>query len=573
MKKKSLIFQLFIILFIILLGLIVLLGYSIFKYAKSVILKEVIKLNSNMLQQIAIRIEKDLIEVGNVASRIAYDRNIIETLEQNLKNKTVDKKQAQKIESIMLGYIWSYRSTEQLIDAHLLDNNKNIYSTSYRMSSNPLADFTLYSDLMKNRVDTNNLLIKSSYKTIRGEEYYFQVVSNVQTYITKENYGLILINVNEKLLCDNYISLVNAEKDFSIVNQNGVIISNMDKNKINTQINSFVKSNNPNNLDKYYIESGKLNIFHQINDTEWYILESISIESALAPLKSIELFMIILGILSFIITGLALSIISKKIAKPLYTLTNKMTEFNNGDSLVQITDSRYKEFSEISVAFNELIDRVNFLLEENINKEHQKRLIELDFLQAQINPHFIYNTLSSIRFYVEMGKNKEAEEMLYHFSKLLRRVLSRSDEFVLLRDEILHIEDYIALQKMRYPNTFEVEYLLEENALDAHIPSFILQPIIENAIFYGLEDSKQIVIKIESKIVEGNLFVTISDNGRGMSKKKINEILNKEIKTNKVGIRNVHERIRLLYGESYGLAIEKNELGGSSIILKFKYYA
>ena len=573
MKKKSLIFQLFIILFIILLGLIVLLGYSIFKYAKSVILKEVIKLNSNMLEQVAIRIEKDLMEVDILANRIAYDRNIIETLEQNSKTKTVDEKKAQKIESNMLGYIWSYRSTEQLIDAHLLDNNRNIYSTSYRMSSNPLADFTLYSDLMKNRVDTKKLLIKSSYKTIRGEEYYFQVVSDVQSYFTKENYGLVLLNVNEKLLCDNYISLVNAEKDFSIVNQDGVIVSNMDKNKINTQINSFVKSNNTNNVEKYYIENGKLNIFHQINDTEWYILESISIESALAPLISIELFMIILGIVSFIITGLALSIISKKIAKPLDNLTNKMTEFNNGDSLVQITDSRYKEFSEISVAFNELIQRVNYLLEENINKEHQKRLIELDFLQAQINPHFIYNTLSSIRFYVEMGKNKEAEEMLYHFSKLLRRVLSRSDEFVLLRDEILHLEDYIALQKMRYPNTFSVEYLLKENTLDAQIPSFILQPIIENAIFYGLEDSRKNLIKIESKIVEENLFITISDNGKGMSKKKIDEIFNKEVKTNKVGILNVHERIRILYGESYGLTIEKNELGGSSIILKFKYYA
>ena len=85
-------------------------------------------------------------------------------------------------------------------------------------------------------------------------------------------------------------------------------------------------------------------------------------------------------------------------------------------------------------------------------------MLELNFLQAQINPHFIYNTLSSIRFYVEMGKNREAEEMLLHFSKLLRRVLSRSDEFVLLKDEIRHLEDYIALQKMRYANSFTVSF-------------------------------------------------------------------------------------------------------------------
>lgn len=573
MKKKSLILQLFIILFVILLSLIFFLGYSIYKYSESVIMKDVIKLNSNILQQIAIRIDQELIDVENLASRVAYDKNIIESLENGATSEDAKKQQIQTIESIMAGYIWSYRSTAMLIDAHLIDNSNSIYSTSYSMASKQEADFALYSNIMENKVDIKNLPMKISYKTIGGDDYYFQVVKNVQTYISESNYGVLLLNVNEKLLRDNYMRLIDDEKDFLIVNDNGVVISSIDQSKINNKLTDFVEANNENGLKNYYIKHGMLNIYHPISDSRWYILESISIDSAMAPLKSIEMFMIILGFISLLITGISLRIISKKIAAPLTSLTNKMTEFNNGDILVQIADSPYKEFSEISVSFNELIHRVNYLLEENINKEHQKRLIELDFLQAQINPHFIYNTLSSIRFYVEMGKNSEAEEMLYHFSKLLRRVLSRSDEFVNLKEEILHLKDYIALQKMRYPNIFTVEYILDEKTLDSQIPSFILQPIIENAIFYGLQENTQILIKIESKIVDEDLFIIISDNGIGISEEKISEIFNKEIKTNSVGILNVNERIRILYGDNYGLSIEKNEPKGSKIILKFKYYS
>ncbi len=573
MKKKSLILQLFIILFVILLGLIVFLGISIYKYSEAVILKEVIQLNSNMLQQVAIRIDQGLADVDNIASRIAFDRNIIESLENSTNNEIASKVKNQKIESVMVGYIWAYKSTALLIDAHVMDNNKNIYSTSYAMSSKQEADFTLYSDVMENRVDANAFPMKTSYSTVGVDEYYFQVVKNVQTYITKQKYGLLLLNVNEKLLSDNYIHLVNEEKEFFIVNQNGIIISSLDKNRINKKLNNFVKANHENNLENYYLAEGKLNIFHPINDTGWYILESISIDSAMAPLKSIEVFMVIFGFICILLTGLTLSVIEKRIVKPLALLTTKMTEFNNGDILEGIPDNPYKEFSDISVSFNELIHRVNYLLEENINNERQKLLLELDFLKAQINPHFIYNTLSSIRFYVEMGKNKEAEEMLYHFSKLLRRVLSRSEEFVLLKEEIQHLEDYIALQKMRYPNTFAVEFMLEKKTLDSQIPTFILQPIIENAIFYGAQDSGQIVIKIEAKIFENDLLITISDNGIGISREKIIEIFNKDIKTNSVGLLNVHERIRIIYGESYGLKIEQNEPEGSRIILKLKYYS
>jgi len=548
------------------------LGFSTYKYAETVIQKEVIQLNSNMLQQLAIRIDQELKDVEVLASRIAYDTSIIELLKNSSDGESVSKEQIQKIEGIMAGYIWSYRNTAMLIDAHLIDRHGNTYSTSYSMSSNQEADLAIYSKILENRTDSVIFPIKTSQNALGGTNYFFQVVRNVNAYISKQNYGLLLLNVNEKLLWDNYIRLTNGEKGFSIVDNNGVIISHKDKDQMNKTLNSFVEANNRNKLENYYLKDGKLHIFHQINGYGWYIVESISLKSAMMPLKKIEFFLLAFGFLCVLLTGLALIVVAKKIAKPLALLTNKMTEFNNGDLSIQIPDSTYREFSEVSISFNELIHRVNYLLEENINNERQKRLLELDFLQAQINPHFIYNTLSSIRFYVEMGKHEAAEEMLYHFSKLLRRVLSRADEFVPLRDEINHLEDYIALQKMRYSNAFTVEFLLDKNTLDAQIPSFILQPIIENAIFFGLQANRLIVIKVKAELADNDLYISISDNGIGISQEKITEIFSKEVQMNRVGILNVHERIKILCGGSYGLTIEQNQPEGSKIILKLRYY-
>lgn len=571
MKKRSLIFQLFIMLFIILQCLITFLGFSTYKYAESVILKEVIQLNTNMLQQIAIRINQELKDVEVLASRIAYDTSIIESLKKSSGGERANKEQLLKIEGIMSGYIWSYRSTAMLIDAHLIDKRGNTYSTSYSMSSNQQADLATFEKALENGKDSEIFPIKSYFTATGGFNCYFQVARKVEDYISKQNYGVLLLNVNEKLLGDNYIRLTNEEKDFFIVDQDGLIISHKDKDKINEKLNSFVEANSKNKLNNYYLKDNKLFIFQPISDYGWYIVESVSLASAMLPLKKIELFLIAFGILCTLLTGVVLIVVAKKIAEPLSLLTNKMTEFNQGNLSIQIEDSAYKEFSEISISFNELIQRVNYLLEENINNERQKRLLEFDFLQAQINPHFIYNTLSSIRFYVEMGKNKEAEEMLYHFSKLLRRVLSRAEEFVMLRDEVKHLEDYVALQKMRYANAFSIEFLLAENTLNAQIPSFILQPIIENAIFHGLQVNRLLVIKVEAELADHDLYITISDNGIGMSQEKITEIFNKEVQMSSVGILNVHERIRILYGGSYGLTIEQNEPEGTKIILKLRY--
>ena len=226
---------------------------------------------------------------------------------------------------------------------------------------------------------------------------------------------------------------------------------------------------------------------------------------------------------------------------------NWVTELNRTDSLLWNTD--------ILVSI------------EDIKKyEKQKRVAELSFLQAQINPHFLYNTLSSIRFLISMNQVEKAEDMLYKFTRLLRSILPKASDMISLEEEIKNIKNYVELQKMRYPDCFDINYDIDTSILNFQVPSFILQPIVENAIFYSMEkENNKGIINIVGYRVEDSIRITIKDNGIGMSKDKVSSVLKKESSINRVGVINVHERVRLNYGKEYGLKIDSIEGKGTKV--------
>ena len=220
-------------------------------------------------------------------------------------------------------------------------------------------------------------------------------------------------------------------------------------------------------------------------------------------------------------------------------------------------------------SFNDMVKWLDDSIEEIKEKEKQKRIAELSFLQAQINPHFLYNTLSGVRFLVSMNRNDDAEEMLYKFSKLLRNILPRASELISLEDEIEIIKTYIELQQIRYPDGFKVDIAIDEKIKNTMVPALILQPIVENAIFYSMEsENNKGEIKINGYVNHEYIIIEISDNGKGMSSIQINNVFKNKESINRVGVINVHERIQLNYGKEYGIEIKSQEGKGTIVIFK-----
>ena len=194
-------------------------------------------------------------------------------------------------------------------------------------------------------------------------------------------------------------------------------------------------------------------------------------------------------------------------------------------------------------------------------------------LQSQINPHFLYNTLDSITWMIEGGKNEEASFMITQLAKLFRISLSKGHTIITVRDELLHAKSYMNIQKVRYKNKFEVSFDVDEEIMDYCAVKLVLQPILENALNYGireLDDFGEIVVG--GKKVGEDIIITVSDNGMGIPENEIPLLLTNTDRVHKkgsgVGLVNVNNRIKILFGERYGLHIESELDEGTVVTIK-----
>ena len=213
-------------------------------------------------------------------------------------------------------------------------------------------------------------------------------------------------------------------------------------------------------------------------------------------------------------------------------------------------------------------NRIYQLIENVKDRESKIRKSELEFLLLQINPHFIHNTLFSLKCLIAMGKNHEAENMLTDFSSLLASTFRSHDQLITIEQELNILNKYVEVQKYRYGNKFTLNVICNHDLIHCKVPKLLMQPIIENSIFHGIEPCNKpgyITVKISRS--EDDLVLVISDNGIGFNKtdEPIKQI------TNSIGIENVHNRIKLLFGSKYGLHIESKVNIGTNVCITLPY--
>ncbi len=318
--------------------------------------------------------------------------------------------------------------------------------------------------------------------------------------------------------------------------------------------------------------------------TGWTVVEFL-------PLTEVQqqeqLFSISAVILIFVAAGLSIILsvfLSGNLTRPVEKMLRKVKAIGRGQfkNPGQAADSSRMPINELSV-LNESIDRMQYdidrLMCENVNKEREKRIFEMQMLQSQINPHFLYNTLNTIKLMATFQGASGIENMLVSLGRILRFSLGETREKVVLRDELGVLEDYIHIQKIRYKGKilFQKE-IPEEQVLSCLVPRFILQPVVENAISHGLRGiGGQGIITFRAQAQGDMLLLEISDNGVGIPPEKLEELREKlenppqktGSTTGGLGMANVHNRIRLLYGDGCGLTIDSGGAGqGTQVTIK-----
>ena len=284
-------------------------------------------------------------------------------------------------------------------------------------------------------------------------------------------------------------------------------------------------------------------------------------------------FVLILILLMAMMLTLINRLVSVRISRPIMKLNNSVTEYEEGkEPEIYIGGSR--EIRHLGRSIQDSYKQNNALMQKIVWEQTERRKSELEVLQSQINPHFLYNTLESITWMVEANKNEEAVFMISELAKLLRISLSKGKTVIRISEELQHSKSYMNIQQIRYKDRFQVEFLIDKNVEECCTVKLVVQPLLENAIYYGVgnmdeDEGGKIIVRGEQK---GNdIFLSVEDNGMGMSQEVVDNLLTNSEKVPKhgsgVGLINVHTRIQLMFGKEYGLKIYSEPDEGTKAVI------
>lgn len=289
--------------------------------------------------------------------------------------------------------------------------------------------------------------------------------------------------------------------------------------------------------------------------TGWTAVGVINADELIRNRTSIVNFYFTLSAISLVLATVAALIISSSVTKPLKQLESAMHLVEQGDLTIRARTDVNNEIGQLGKTFNTMVGEIKTLMESTVANEEAKRKSEINALQAQINPHFLYNTLDTIIWMSASGKTDEVTEVTAALAKLFRTSISKGENYVTVRNELENIDSYLTIQKMRYGEKLAFSVDVPNCYLEYTVPKLILQPLVENALYHGIKISPDAgVIHIGAHQTENFFVLSVSDNGVGMNSTQLEHLfLPKPESDHGIGVRNVHHRIQLCYGSAYGL--------------------
>ena len=264
--------------------------------------------------------------------------------------------------------------------------------------------------------------------------------------------------------------------------------------------------------------------------------------------------------------------ISDKISNPIKRLDGSVREIESGNLDVEILPSGSYEVEHLGKSIKNMLGRIKVLMSDLVAEHNAKRKSEFDTLQSQINPHFLYNTLDIIVWMIENENSDKAVNIVTALAKFFRISLSKGKNIITVKDEVEHVRNYLMIQNMRFKNRFEYSIEVDKKVLSYSSLKLMLQPLVENAIYHGMEfmdGDGEIDVKVFKE--DDSLYFTITDNGLGMSEDMVETLLSKDFVPSKkgsgIGVKNVNERIKLYFGSEYGLKVESEPDEGTKITI------
>lgn len=490
-----------------------------------------------------------------------------EEIERFLKEGTTDKDNLSRVldksvnlflSSNLVGDIYPF-----VKDLYIVSNNKKMVGTHFYYTSylNEKDKQYRIKNILEEYISENR---RFSYYTSGDDlELYFTIYDEE---LEKEGYGIAVIsktaiNYIVNILEEKYTSfayMFKDETDKILMGRSIPLISSLD-----------IKGNNGD------VEYENHTYIYNMSKNSFGLSSCMVVPYSRLFVMAVEDFGTIIIIFISLIIGIILVIlyISNKLVSPLSTIVLKMKQVGKGDFRTKLDTYEILELDEISVSFNEMTDKISHLIKEVYEAGLLIKEARIKYLQAQINPHFMFNVLSMIAIRLKLNKDEELYKMVQAFAGLMRGKLFRKDEIeIRINEEIEIAEFYLYLSKERFKNKVSYEINWEDEKLKTlFIPKLCIEPVVENAMIHGIEpknDSGYINVKIEQQNNEV-LLITVADNGVGFDKDKV--ISGEKEGSPKVGLMNINRLINNLYGSEYGIEVESKIGKGTKVIIKLPY--
>lgn len=450
-----------------------------------------------------------------------------------------------------------------------IQNSDRLIPNTYELLDNDITK-----NALKNKNIVNYQYLNHGFTNFTKYSSCLVTIKVLCDKLTKEPYGFVYVLINQSTLNKYYDFFVGNGNNIAIIADDGTVVSSNiysmigSKNTNLYNISNNILTNNLKYIDTKLDSSDATILAKHLPTYNFNIVGTIDKNIVLSEMYNSSEIMGTSLLIAFVFIVIVFFII-RRTTKPISTLANTMPKIINGDFNNHIPIEGSYEVRELSSAFNYMLDGLNNYIHAQMKMQKEKRKAEIHALQMQINPHFIYNTLSSIKWLIWQGKIEKSTETIDAFISLLQNTISNKNEMITILEEVNNLKNYVLINHIRYGDNINVNFFVMPNCEDYIIPKLILQPFIENSFFHGFNDKSNGSIHVFINEQNNNLVCEIIDNGIGIKNDDIKKILRKSSGKHEhftsIGINNVNDRIKLLYGEEYGITITSEENKGTNV--------
>ena len=557
----------------ILLPLVLILSIVFYSYSAEIVLKQSLEQTREIVEQFSISLDNYMGLMRNKMEILADSPTIQEELnthqdKEDIKNDSFYSRN-KRIRRIMLQIYSSVTMNDvEIYGINETNHYLSLWSKKYEI---PDKDILFENaNLSKGRsVLVNNINDADTIQMIK-------MVKDLQTY---KPIGYIRFGLKR-----NYIEKM--AKNINFGSDGSVVIFDENLNKISgiahdSALSKLLKEKPSTGNFSYSEGKNEYTAVHIHSDsTGWTTVGVIPLRYINKDLAGIQYLTVIIIVLTIII-GVAVSvIIAQSLILPLENTVNALEKFSRGDFAVRLKENRCDEIGKLNRIFNKAIKEINELMQKVTQSEILNKEMEFKTLQSQMNPHFLYNTLDTINWLAFKEKQTEICNLVAAISSLIRASISNKKSIITIEQELDYVKNYIYIQHIRYKDRFDIIYDIDESLLKQAVPKLIIQPIVENAIIHGIENSKnKNLLYISVKRENECIIIIVKDTGIGMTDEKVSELLKEPLNAEgdeqkahtNLGLYAVHKRIQLMYGDLYGLTVQSQAGEGTTVTLHIPF--